>query len=91
MMEFWIECRIPKSHVRQDFLIQTALEMAADVRSILMLLDDLRVDAVAQKLRKRGRGVTTNHKLFPNEKREKPSRTAVPESAVGLRSRSRAR
>jgi hypothetical protein len=64
-MEFWIECRIAEDEIREDFFIQTTLREAGDARSVLMLLGDLHVDAVAEKLRELGHSVTTNHDLFP--------------------------
>lgn len=63
-MQTWIESRIPEDDVREDFFITRTLQHARDAQSILMLLGDMHVDAVADKLRKMGHRVSTNHNLF---------------------------
>jgi hypothetical protein len=64
-MSFWIESRIPEDIVRESFFIDQTLHAAKDAGSILMLLGDLHVDAVAKRLIERGHRVETNHDLFP--------------------------
>lgn len=61
----WIECRVPEDDIREDFFIEQTLQGAGDAQSILMLLGDMHVDAVAEKLAKMGHRVSTNHDLFP--------------------------
>ena len=64
-MQTWIESRIPEDEIREDFFISQTLRYAGDAQSILMLLGDMHVDSVAEKLRKLGHRVSTNHDLFP--------------------------
>jgi hypothetical protein len=64
-MQKWIESRIPEDEIREDFFIDETLKHAGGAQSILMLLGDMHVDAVAEKLRKMGHRVSTNHDLFP--------------------------
>jgi hypothetical protein len=64
-MTFWIESRIPEDLVREDFFIGRTLQAASGAASILMLLGDLHVDAVAKRLTEMGHRVETNHDLFP--------------------------
>jgi hypothetical protein len=64
-MQTWIESRIPADDIREDFFIDRTLQHAGDAQSILMLLGDMHVDAVSEKLRKMGHRVSTNHDLFP--------------------------
>ena len=64
-MERWIESRIPEDEIREDFFIEQTLGSARDARSILMLLGDMHVDAVGEKLTKMGHSVSVNHNLFP--------------------------
>jgi len=64
-METWIESRIPEDEIREDFFIDQTLRSAGNAQSILMLLGDMHVDAVAEKLTKMGHHVSTNHDLFP--------------------------
>jgi hypothetical protein len=64
-MERWIESRIPEDEIREDFFIEQTLGSAGDAKSILMLLGDMHVDAVAEKLKKMGHSVSSNHDLFP--------------------------
>ena len=64
-MSYWIECRIPEDEVREDYFISQALRHAGQAQSILMLIGDLHVDAVAGKLERMGHYVTTYHELFP--------------------------
>lgn len=64
-MTAWIECRIPEDDIREDFFIEQTLQGAGDAQSTLMLLGDMHVDAVAEKLAKMGHSVSTNHDLFP--------------------------
>jgi hypothetical protein len=64
-MEFWIERRIPEDEIREAFFIKQTLSHAGDARSILMLLGDLHVNAVGEKLKAMGHQVTTDHELFP--------------------------
>jgi hypothetical protein len=64
-MTTWIERRIPEDEIREHFFIEQTLQGAGDAQSILMLLGDLHVDAVGEKLRKMGHRVSTNHALFP--------------------------
>jgi hypothetical protein len=64
-MQIWIECRIPEDEIREDFFIERTLRQAGDAQSVLMLLGDLHVDAVGEKLNQLGNRVSTNHDLFP--------------------------
>ncbi len=64
-MQIWIECRIPEDEIREDFFIERTLRQAGDAQSVLMLLGDLHVDAVGEKLNQLGHRVSTNHDLFP--------------------------
>ena len=64
-MSYWIECRIPEDEIREDYFIRRTLTEAAYAKSILMLLGDLHVDAVSEKLREVGHVATANHELFP--------------------------
>jgi hypothetical protein len=64
-MERWIERRIPEDEIREDFFIQQTLQGAGDAQSVLMLLGDMHVDAVGDKLAKMGHHVSTNHDLCP--------------------------
>jgi hypothetical protein len=63
-MQTWIESRIPEDEIREDFFIDQTLQHAGDAQSILMLLGDMHVDAVSEKLRKMSHRVSTNHDLF---------------------------
>jgi hypothetical protein len=69
-MEYWIEHRIPEDVVREGFFINQTLQAANGAASILMLLGDLHVDAVAARLTKMGHRVETNHDLFPERRWE---------------------
>jgi hypothetical protein len=64
-MERWIESRIPEDEIREDFFIEQTLGSAGDAKSILMLLGDMHVDAVGEKLEGMGHSVSANHDLFP--------------------------
>ena len=64
-MQTWIECRIPEDDIREKFFIDRTLQHAEDEQSVLMLLGDMHVDAVGEKLRQMGHRVSTNHDLFP--------------------------
>jgi hypothetical protein len=64
-MQTWIESRIPEDEIREDFFIDQTLQHAGGAQSILMLLGDMHVDAVSEKLRQMGHRVSTNHDLFP--------------------------
>lgn len=64
-MAVWIESRIPEDIVREHFFIEQTLHAANAAESILMLLGDLHVDAVAERLTRMGHCVETNHDLFP--------------------------
>jgi hypothetical protein len=64
-MQTWIESRIPEDEIREDFFIEETLKHAGGAQSILMMLGDMHVDAVSEKLRKMGHRVSTNHDLFP--------------------------
>jgi hypothetical protein len=64
-METWIESRIPEDEIREDFFVKQTLSSAGIAESILMLLGDMHVDAIAEKLTKIGHHVSTNHDLFP--------------------------
>jgi hypothetical protein len=64
-MERWIESRIPEDEIREDLFIDQTLRGAGEAQSILMLLGDMHVDAVGEKLSKLGHQVSTNHDLFP--------------------------
>ncbi len=64
-MTFWIESRIPEDLARESFFIDQTLQAAKGAESILMLLGDLHVDAVAKRLTEMGHRVETNHDLFP--------------------------
>jgi hypothetical protein len=64
-MTVWIESRIPADIVREGFFIEQTLQAANGADSILMLLGDLHVDAVEERLTKMGHHVETNHDLFP--------------------------
>jgi hypothetical protein len=64
-MTYWIECRMPEDEIREDFFINRTLTEARDAKRILMLLGDLHVDAVSEKLHVMGHDVEVNHDLFP--------------------------
>jgi hypothetical protein len=64
-MTTWIECRIPEDEVREDFFIHQTLTEAQGADSVLMLVGDLHVDAIGEKLRQMDCSVATNHELFP--------------------------
>src|SRR5271167_2816422 len=64
-MERSIECRIPEDEIREDFFIQQTLEGADDAQSVLMLLGDMHVDPVGERLARMGHRVSTNHDLCP--------------------------
>jgi hypothetical protein len=64
-MQTWIESRIPEDEIREDFFIDQTLQHAGDAQRILMLLGDMHVDPVSEKLRQMGHRVSTNHDLFP--------------------------
>jgi hypothetical protein len=64
-MTTWIECRIPEDEIREDFFIQQTLSEAQGADSVLVLVGDLHVDAVGEKLRQMDYSVATNHELFP--------------------------
>ena len=64
-MESWIESRISEDEIREDFFIDQTLRGAGEAQSILMLVGDMHVDAVGDKLRGMGHCASTNHDLFP--------------------------
>jgi hypothetical protein len=64
-MSYWIEQRIPEDDLREDFFISRTLDEVHDSQSALMLLGDMHVEAVAEKLRRMGHTVITNHELCP--------------------------
>jgi hypothetical protein len=64
-METWIESRIPEDVIREDFFIAETLRQAGDAQSILMLLGDMHVEAVGDRLKTMGFCVSTNHDLCP--------------------------
>ena len=64
-MTYWIEQRVPEDDVREDFFVERTLSQAQNARSVLMILGDMHVEAVGEKLRQRGYTVTTNHELCP--------------------------
>jgi hypothetical protein len=64
-MQRWIESRIPEDEVREEFFVEQTLCDAAEAQSILMLLGDIHVDAVGERLSRMGHNVSTNHDLFP--------------------------
>jgi hypothetical protein len=64
----WIEARIPEDDVREDFFITEILAAAAGAESILLLLGDMHVDAVAKKLTEKGHRVVTDHELVPEKR-----------------------
>jgi hypothetical protein len=72
-MSTWIECRIPEDEIREDFFIEETIRGAGDAQSILMLLGDMHVDAVAEKLGRLGHRVATNHSLIPAKRWEERS------------------
>jgi len=53
-MESWIESRISEDEIREDFFIDQTLRGAGEAQSILMLVGDMHVDAVGDKLRPMG-------------------------------------
>jgi hypothetical protein len=53
-MQTWIESRILEDEIREDFFIDQTLQHAGGAQSILMLLGDMHVDAVSEKLTKMG-------------------------------------
>jgi hypothetical protein len=69
-MSTWIESRIPEDDVREEFFIEETIRGAGDAQSILMLLGDMHVDAVAAKLEKLGHRVSTNGALIPEKRWE---------------------
>jgi hypothetical protein len=64
-MQTWIEYRIPEDEIREGFFVEQTLRHGKGATSILMLLGDMHVDAVAQKLEQMGHRVSTDHSLFP--------------------------
>jgi hypothetical protein len=72
-MSTWIECRIPEDDVREDFFVDETIRSAGDAQSILMLLGDMHIEAVAAKLRKLGHRVSVNHALIPVKRWESRS------------------
>lgn len=64
-MEKWIQFRIPEDEIREDFFIRETLENGRDAQSILMLLGDMHVNAVGEKLLKLGHRVSINRDFFP--------------------------
>jgi hypothetical protein len=64
-MQTWIEYRVPQDEIREDFFVERTLQEFGGAQSILMLLGDLHVDAVGEKLTELGHNVTVNHELFP--------------------------
>jgi hypothetical protein len=64
-METWIESRIPEDVIREGFFIAETLRQAGDAHSILMLLGDMHVEAVGDRLKQMGFLVCTNHDLCP--------------------------
>ena len=64
-MTYWIESRIPEDVVREGFFIDETLQGAKGARSILVLLGDMHVEVVAERLRERGYRAETNHDLVP--------------------------
>jgi|ERR1700722_20124145 len=69
-MGIWIESRIPEDDVREDFFIEETIRGAGDAQSILMLLGDMHVDAVAAKIGKLGHRVSTSYALIPMKRWE---------------------
>jgi hypothetical protein len=63
-MTYWIESRIPEDDIREEYFIRRTLDESNGAKNILMLLGDLHVDAVCEKLRRRGYIVAVNHELF---------------------------
>jgi hypothetical protein len=64
-MERWIESRIPQGEITEDFFIEQTLRGEGDAQSILMLLEDIHVVAIGEKVEKMGHSVSANHDLFP--------------------------
>jgi hypothetical protein len=64
-MTYWIERRIPEDDIREHYFIRRTIEESNGAENILMLLGDLHVDAVREKLRQMGHTVSVNHELFP--------------------------
>jgi hypothetical protein len=58
-----IEKRIPEDDVREDFFIQEILQAKNANGGVLVLLGDMHVMPVAEKLRAMGHTVTTRHEL----------------------------
>jgi hypothetical protein len=50
-MTYWIESRIPEDAIREEYFIRRTLDESNGAKNILMLLGDLHVDAVCEKLR----------------------------------------
>jgi hypothetical protein len=64
-MQTWIEVRIPEDDIREDFFVNETLRCAGSAKSILMLLGDMHVDTVANKLEGLGHRVSVSHELIP--------------------------
>jgi hypothetical protein len=60
-----IEKRIPEDDVREDFFIREILQANNASGEVLVLLGDMHVIPVAEKLRAVGHTVTTRHELVP--------------------------
>jgi transposase len=57
--------KIPWVNISMSDTVERTLRQAGDAQSVLMLLGDLHVDAVGEKLNQLGHRVSTNHDLFP--------------------------
>ena len=65
-----IEKRIPEDQVREDFFIRQILKAENAAGDVLVLLGDMHVMAVANKLRAMGHTVLTRHELVPDKRWE---------------------
>jgi hypothetical protein len=64
-LEIWIEHRIPADALREDFFVNQVLEANGSDGEVLVLLGDMHVMPVAEKLRSMGHTVDVRHELVP--------------------------
>jgi hypothetical protein len=64
-MERSIEKRIPADAVREDFFVAQILQTTNHDEAVLVLLGDMHVVPVAEKLRARGHNVDIRNDLVP--------------------------
>jgi hypothetical protein len=65
-----IERRIPEDTIREDFFVSEILKAESSPNNILVLLGDMHIIHVAEKLRALGHEVTAIHELIPHKRWE---------------------